>query len=182
MERPEPRAILSHQGADLGYAKLRLREACVPALPFSDLEPVIPPLNLFPPQNMEVRTSCPHGVAVKTGGDAFKVAGSQRGLQGLSPAASLALLGLCQMSAHTPGHIQSLPHAHLHAKLPALAGEPGPPSTLPGLCVVGERAGALELLTWAWPHGRVLPGLLPPPGRGWGWGKWALGTKGSHAF
>lgn len=96
----------------------------------------------------------------------------QRGLRDQRPGSQLGLSRPQHIACtHSPWHIQSLPHAHLHAKLPALAGEPGPPSTLPLLCrVVGERARR------AWGC----------PGGGWAGagaevgGKWALGTKGSH--
>lgn len=99
----------------------------------------------------------------------------QRGLRDQRPSSQLGLSRPLHVACtHSPWHIQSLPHAHLHAKLPALAGEPGPPPALPLLCtVVGERARA-----WGCPGGGWA-GAGAAAGAGVG-GKWALGTKGGH--
>lgn len=94
-----------------------------------------------------------------TGGDAFKESRTQRGSRSIGPVASLALPGLRWLPAPLPGHIQSLPHAHLHAKPPALAGEPGPPPALLLLGMAGERAGARGCLRGAWVGGGPVKAL-----------------------
>lgn len=78
----------------------------------------------------------------------LKCGGHRGDSGGMAPAASLAFPGLCQPPAPLPRCVQSLPHAHLHAKLPALAGELGLPPTLPLPCRLGKG-----LEPWGCPHG-----------------------------
>lgn len=106
----------------------------------------------------------------------MKVPGTQRGLWEHGHSAQPGLFWPLSVTYTLLWHIQSLPHAHLHAKLPALAGEPGLPSTLPLLSKVGEKAGARGQSAWG-------AGVGKGPIRlhlGWGCGKQALNTKDSH--
>lgn len=51
----------------------------------------------------------------------LEVSREGRGSRSTSPAARLALPGLCRLSDPVPGHIQSLPHTYLPAEA-SLAG------------------------------------------------------------